>query len=457
MKISTLVFGGGISTLGMDVIINSIPKKHEVLRCEQQDFLSIKASDVFLVSLYWFENLLDFLKYLNDIGINPKNKKPIVVIGGVSAINIRILKGYFNYAILGDGELVIADVLDALDTGSDPSCLDGVISDGDFDSKKNLLTNPNIPANAYTELRSNRTARIELARGCRFKCPFCQLAHTKPYREQPVEIIEHLLKNVPTKSVGLFAPDRTGYSNYSRIEYLCKKLGKHNTAEDARLDMLLKYKTVNKCKFGLEGFAQRTRASFGKVKTKQKLLAGFNHVFNVLKTPKGKRITTATVYMIGDLPGEGESEVLEFWDVLKEVDELCPGKFTMFLTLNSFSPKPFTPMERSAIHPYNDWNKYWAKRPRLPKITIASRGGMLSPANRIIHAMTARGDERLARVLFYLSTEGRKIYNSRSKGAGKAVEKLIKMQGVDPNSMYEQLDDTFVLPHNNFSIQPLEK
>jgi radical SAM superfamily enzyme YgiQ (UPF0313 family) len=461
MKIASLVFGGGISTLGMDVVQAEIESKHgkrvEFIPCRPEDVVTIKSVDVLMVSLYWFDNILDFLEYLWKAGIDPRKRKPLIIIGGIAATNIRILKGYFHYCVLGDGEMVAADLVSALLDGSDPASLPHVISDGDFDSIKTLATNPNIPARAYTELRGSRTARIEIARGCRFKCPFCQLAHTKPYREQPLEVIEHILKGTQTKSVGLFAPDRTGYSRYDELEKTCRRIGKNNTAEDARLDMLMRKKVVNKVKFGVEGFSAKTRKGFRKIPTNEMLIKGFNHIFNVLRTPKGKSITTATVYMIGDLPGEGRDEVNEFWETMFEVDKHCPGKFTLFLTLNSFSPKPYTPMERCGINPYNDWREYWEGRPKLPKITIASRGGMLGASNRIIHCMTARGDERLGKALFYLATEGRKIYRSTDPKAGKAVERLIKMSGVEPEAIWGEIDDSIELPHEKYKIDSLEK
>lgn len=459
MKIATLVFGGGISTLGIDVIKGTIEQDFNdviITECRPSDISALKDADIIMTSIYWFDNLLDYLNFLVKAGINPKAKKPMLVIGGM-AVNTRILHGYFHYAVLGDGEMVISDFIRAVKDGSDPGQLPGVIADGDFDTHKEYLTNPIIPARAYVELRDNRTARIEIARGCRFKCPFCQIAHVKPYREQEIEVIEHILKGTPTKSVGLFAPDRTGYSNYSRLEAICKKLGKHNTAEDTRLDQLMKYKVASKVKFGVEGFTEATRKSFRKIKTNEELIAGFNHVFNVVKTPKGKRMTTATVYMIGDLPGETVESMDEFWEVFAKIDKLCPGKFTMFLTLNSFTPKPFTPMERAGIHPWNDWYEAWNNRPRFQNVTIAGRGGVVGPSNRIAHMMTIRGDERLTKALFYLANDGRKIIKSRGEKAGEAICKLIKMSGVDPESLWAPVPESTKMVHEQFSIQKIKK
>jgi len=461
MKIASIIFGGGISTLGMSVITSEIYKKTffvvSEFRPEKDQYWEIKKCDVLLVSLNWYEDILEFMNFLDKSGIDPKKKKPIVIIGGIGAINIQILHGMFNYCVLGDGETTISDVILAIKSGSDPSCFYNVISDGDFASRKQLATSKLIPASIYEETRTNRTTRIELARGCRFKCPFCQIGNVKPYREQPIEIVKHLINQSKTKNIGLFAPDRTGYSKYPELELYCSKVGKINTAQDARLDMLMKYEIVNKIKFGLEGFRSDTREKFNKMGNDAKIIEGFSHIFKRIKTNKGKPLTVATVYMIGDLPGENESDVSGFWKLLEECSSFCDHKFTLFLTLNSFSAKPFTPMEFSGIRPYNKWNLEWSKRPRLKNVTIASRGGMKSASSRIIHALSLRGDVRLRNLLFWIATnaDGKKIYKATGDDAGLAIERLIKKQGIEPASIYGELPKGSFLPHHQFSIEPL--
>jgi radical SAM superfamily enzyme YgiQ (UPF0313 family) len=451
MKITSVVFGGGVSTLGMDVVIEAAKNMPGV---EFQRFSGkvsdVKDCDFLFVSLAWFENILEYCRFLKQYGVDPKKKKPIIIIGGIAASNTRILNGLFHYCVLGDGEVVIEDLIGCLADGVEPSG-SGIVKDGDF-SENCFVHNKTIPAFAYVEDRGNNTARIEIARGCRYKCDFCQLAHTKPYREQPIEVVEHLLKSSPTKSVGLFAPDRSGYRQLAQLEQTCKRLGKHNTAEDLRLDSVAKMDIVSKLKFGVEGFTEKSRKRFRKVATDEKLVKGLKHIFTELRKPNGKRHTTATMYMIADLPGETPENASHFWEVLREADEYCEPPFTLFLTLNSFSSKPFSPMERCGIHPYNNWKTFWDARPRMKNMTIASRGGILGPSNRITHMMTARGDERLTRLLFWLSNDGHKYFKDRSISAGRTLESLIKKQGVDPEFIYGELSCSDSLPTSIYKI-----
>jgi len=454
MKVVSVVFGGGVSTLGMEVIINAIQDPSVEVERFSGSVSQARDADILLVSLCWFQNILEYCKFLKTYGIDPKKRKPVIVIGGISASNTRILHGLYHYAMLGDGEVVINDILEAFKTGADPAGY-GIVKDGDW-SENRFVHSSTIPAFGYVEDRGNNTTRIEIARGCRYKCDFCQLAYTKRYREQPFEIVRHLLTKSSTKSVGLFAPDRSGYSKILQLEEECRRLGKHNTAEDLRLDKVSKMLIVSKLKFGVEGFTESSRKRFRKVASNEKLVNGFRHIFKELRKPNGKRHTTATMYMIGDLPGETPKNAAGFWDVLAECDKHCVPPFTLFLTLNSFSAKPFTPMEKSGINPYNDWGDFWANRPHFKNITIAGRGGMLGPSNRIVHMMTARGDERLTRLLFWISNDGFKIFKDSSYDAGRTIERLIKTQGVEPESIWGDLGESDQLPTSIYTVGNLK-
>ena len=352
MKIVSVVFGGGISTLGMDVVVQSLKNAQcvEGLQISNFDpanpFLALSDCDVLLVSLYWFDNLLSYFSFLKKFGIDPRKKdglkKPIIILGGVSAVNYKLLEGFFDFIVLGDGEVVLPDLIKAISKNEKFESPHVICRDVPVD-KKSFAHSPVIPAYGYTENRGNQTTRIEIARGCKNKCPFCQLGHTKPYLEQPIEVVSTLLSRARSKAVGLFAPDRASYSHFEDLETLCKKWGKHNTAEDLRLDALGRIQSVSKLKFGIEGFTEATRKKIRKVSTNEKLIEGFRRIFFDLKKPNGKTHTTATAYMIGDLPGETPEDAVEFWEVLSKIDVFAKPPFTLFLTLNSFSPKPFTP------------------------------------------------------------------------------------------------------------------
>ena len=454
MKVTSVVFGGGISTLGMSVVLNKISATPgmEITKFDGKQS-QLTEADVLLVSLYWHENILDYLRLLKTYGVNPAKRKPTIILGGISAANTRILHGLYHYTVLGDGECVISELLEGIAQGDVPP-MPGVVKDGD-QSPNHFVHAEQIPAFGYVEERLNKTTRIELARGCRHKCPFCQLPHTKPYREQPLEIVTHLVNRSDTRIIGLFAPDRSGYSRINEVSDLCYKLGKPNSAEDLRLDSVKKLKHISRLKFGIEGFSEKTRAGFRKVMTNASLVENMRYIFQELKKPNGKPHTTATAYMIADLPGETPSSIDEFWETLAECDRHCIDTFTLFVSVGAFAAQPFTPFERTAIHPYlfSSWNAAFRKgRPRYNKLCIADRGGRSRPVQRIARAMLTRGDERLTKLAFWLANSGGKMYRDTSDDAGRALEGLIKKQGVDPEYIYGELGGADALPTSIYTV-----
>jgi len=455
--IGTLTFGGGVSTLGLDVITARIASgelEHEVISLTAEDHQKAKHVDLLLVSLYWWRNVYELVAFLAQAGIDPRKRKPVIVAGGMSALNPTVLAGYVHYTVLGDGEDVISEIVDRVSRGEPLGGMPGVVSDERRDAPACVLWAKKIPATHYVESRTNKITRIEISRGCRFKCPFCQMAHLKPYREQDFAIIRHLVMTAPTKNVALFAADRSAHTKYRDLEALMARAGKNNMGSDVRLDTLMKQETASKIRFGIEGFSEKTRKAFHKIPSNDMLVRGFGHIFNKMRTPKGKPITAAWTYMIGDLPGEGEEEIQEFWDVMRRVDELCPDKFTLFLSVSSFAPMPYTPMERCGLNPYTPFNQWFKDRPRMDRVTVATRGGVIGPSSRLAQMMTIRGDERLRPVVFWLATSavGKKALADRSESSGRLVERAIKQVGFDPEYLYREIGANEPMPHANRPI-----
>jgi hypothetical protein len=322
-----------------------------------------------------------------------------------------------------------------------------------------------IPAEVYVEDRKSRITRIELARGCKNRCPFCQLAFSKPYREQPFEDVARALRSCDTTQVALFAPNRTNYSQLREVDALVLELGKHNIGSDTRLDMVRKFKRIDCVRFGVEGFSERTRRRFHKVTSRKALVDGLIYVATELQNLKGEPMRSATCYMIGDLPGETRDDVIEFWDSLAEVDRALHNSFVLFLSTSSFSPAIHTPMWGCPIHPYADFShlpivhpgkkQNW---PRLKNIVIAARGGVAPPPARLAQALTIRGDERTSRIIHWLATAGQRIFTASGKQAwraGKQIEAALSSVGYDPENLVRQWNIDESPPWSN--IEPTIK
>lgn len=446
IKIGTTTIGKGLNTLGLEIVSNEIKKAGYDVRVVDQK--TAKDVDVLLISLYWVEQVLLYPRWLVDAKINPSDKRPIIVLGGMVMFNPHPLKGMFDYAVIGDGEGVAVKLVDAISKNEIPDYIPGVLNNEKITECVVGNVAKELPMDHYIELRNNKITRIELARGCKQKCKFCQLSHTKPYREIPPSVLKGLICTAPTKSVALFAPDRGSYSGYEKIEKWMAYYNKANQGSDIRLTTLRKTAVATKVRFGIEGFSEGERKLVGKPYPDEKLVDDFMHVIKDIKTPKGKHITALTWYMILGLPGQNESCYREFAELLREIDGRCNNlgrKITVFLSCSDFMPTPHTPMQDYSKDIWTDHYTLWNKeKPFLKNITIAARGGTRGVSTRLAQLLVFRGGESSNKALFNLSTNRacKKLLKERSKTAGIQTKTLFQRCGVDVDGLINGYDSS---------------
>jgi len=447
MKIATLAFATSTQTLGLHVVTNSIRRQLPNAKIVGANHQTIHEADYLLVSLYWWRDFFEYAWWLHQLGLDTRKEKPVIIIGGLAAQNPRPLTGMFDYAVIGDGEACIVPLLEALESDADPYAVPGVWHPTE---PCEMAYEPEIPNDLYVENRKSEITRIEIARGCQSACPFCQLAFTKPYREMPLEDISRLLKESPTRTISAFAPNRCAHSQIHEIDALIAEAGLHNMGSDTRLDQIKEFKQLDCVRFGLEGFAEKTRKLFGKVTTDEKLIDGLLYLSNHLLNLRGKPMRSVTMYMIGDLPGEGRPEIEEFWRTMQRLDEKLERKLTIFLSTSSFIPAPFTPMERCATHPYTDFNAIFQEtRPRLQNVVIATRGAVAPAPARIAQLLTVRGTEETQLAVMWIATKGQTYFKGSGADAvrcGRIIEKAINQTGFDAADLYRDLPDDYELP-----------
>lgn len=434
-RIGCVVFGGGETTLGMEVVCAAI--RDQVPEAElvgAVGHVEAKDCDILLVSLYWWEDCYALIRWLADAGIDPRQRKPQIVIGGMMVVNPWVLDGYYHWAVIGDGEEVAPQLVRAIMQREMDFEAPGVMRAG---AKTATFAPPAaLKGRQYMDLRTNKVTRIEIARGCRLKCPFCLLAAIKPYRELPYDVICHLVRASETKNIALFAPDKGSHSKIADIESAVKRAGKKNTGTDYRLDTLKAMEflpSVGIPRMGIEAFTERGRRKIKGIKSDDDLLEGMDRVFNVLKSESGKPLSKFQIYMIGDLPMEREEAALvEFNSIMGRMDALLDRPFNLFVSISGFTPHPLTRMGTEALDPYTSFNEWFDRNVGKNKnMKIAKRGGVMQPAKRMAHMLVIRGDERARKLVYWLAAtpEGRKLTAMKGRVGGNAMEGMLMKVG----------------------------
>jgi len=284
-----------------------------------------------MVSLYWPEQLFDFVKWRFQ---NSLRGRKIIVGGNFASTSPQAVLPFADAVYIGDGE----------------------IWNGDWDSpyvvtKERPATEkavaPHIipvPYDDQSGLRRTFVQRsfVEISRGCRNKCLFCQYGWLKPYREADItDVVECIKRSHHT--IRVFAADRFQHSQYAQIRAVLDDRGKADTGSDITLRFVLEHpeylKITTKARVGIEGQSYWLRRLVGKGYSNEQIVEFARLVWEA-------GIKCFDWYMIYGLPGEDDDvDGPEFWKLMNEVAAVTPENYLIAVHWNSFSPSAMTPFQ----------------------------------------------------------------------------------------------------------------
>lgn len=193
------------------------------------------------------------------------------------------------------------------------------------------------------------TRRLEIARGCQYKCAFCSLGWRTPVRENPADAVTAEIARSP-KRVHLQAGDAESHSGIEQIRETLRAHGGSDSGWTGRLDSLFENpdQTIpgqKRYAFGVEGVSYRLRRAVGKgYLTDDRLIDDTVRFFRMIADDlKGR----AAWHIIAGLPTERPMEAMALGRVVREIDNRMRGGKTKNLALHwqPFQPLPGTPMQ----------------------------------------------------------------------------------------------------------------
>jgi len=285
-----------------------------------------------LVSLYWPEQLFDFIKWRYRAEMQGRK---VIVGGNFPTTSPSAVAPFCDGIFLGDGEL-----------------WDGRI-EGPFmatrGKPRRRAVAKNIMCFPYEDVQTTRRAFVEISRGCKNKCLFCQYGWLKEYREADIVDIAQAIKTCKTKTIRAFAADRFQHSRYQEIRSILDKKGKCDSGSDVSIRFLLDnpeyLKMTNKVRVGVEGLSQRLRRMILKPYSNEDIIR-----FCLAVADAG--IKCLDWYMIYGLPTENESDVPEFLELMAELDARMPAGYVIAIHWNAFTPSAQTPFQWCAPAPH---------------------------------------------------------------------------------------------------------
>ena len=400
-----------------------------------------------------YTNILNMLSLAN-IPLRAKDRTcgdPLVIAGGMCCFNPEPLADFFDLFVIGEGEQVIGEIVDCLrKTKAEslskqdflnasaqipgvyiPSLYDVCYNEDDtiksitpqkhakFPVEKRIIKDLNssfYPVNAIvpsTAIVHDRVS-LELFRGCRRGCKFCQAGHVNgPVRARDVKTLAKLgidaLKNSGYNEIALLS---LSSSDYEQLSELCDALLRwceprnislslpSLRADNFSMELLQKIQKVRKSglTFAPEAGSPRLRKLINKNITEEDLLKTCEIAF-------GGGYNSIKLYFMLGLPTETDEDVLAIAElsraVLRVWKQHAKNKsrgVRITISTSCFVPKPHTPFQKE---PQITIEEY-LRRVKLLKNSLQTKAityNWHDPQQGFIEAVLSRGDRRIGDVI----------------------------------------------------------
>jgi radical SAM family uncharacterized protein len=434
---------------------------------------------------------------------------PIVIAGGHAATNPEPMHAFMDAFVIGEGEEVIHDILDAVQRiksqALDRSApgrelvlqalarIPGVyvpkyyevhyLDDGTLshvETTRPGVANPVVkrivahlpppPVRFIVpnmEVVHNRVS-VEIMRGCTRGCRFCQAGMiTRPVRERTVdEIVDAAEAAVNATGFEELALLSLSSSDFSYVVELVNRMserfkGRKLTIslpslriESVSIDLMDKLREHYSGGFTLapEAATERMRRIINKFISDEDLINTTREIYR-------RGWTTIKLYFMIGHPSETLEDVQAIADLCKRVVEegrkVAGWKVKLHAGVSTFVPKPQTPFQWVAV----DSREQILAKQRLLKRELRDRNIKLSwtePEDTLMEAWLSRGDRRMAEVIYSAWKNGARFdaWNDHSKV--EAWNAAFAEHGLDPafyTHRQRRTDEVFPWDHISAAVR----
>ncbi len=260
---------------------------------------------------------------------------PALIVGGHGIHNPTPLARLFDLVVLGDAERIAPDLVDDLTAWDYTPHV--------WPNDTGRAVKRSEPCSALVTRQYGRhTSYLEITRGCRSKCAFCELGWTHAYREAPrQQVLDAIDACERGAHVHLLGPDATSWPYYSEAVERIRARGLVCSYNSMRVDTSERHGTVAaSCRLGVEGVSGRLRRLLLKpyptARIRQRILA-LNEA----------GVTTLKLFFLWGLPWTERRDYSELWRWLLRLRLPRGGRIACKFT--ALIPQPGTPLQEAAV------------------------------------------------------------------------------------------------------------
>jgi len=309
-----------------------------------------RKCDIELISLH---HCLDFPR----LAALPRYGKIRIVGGHPMQNNPRPVIPFTDIVCIGEGETWIKKALPLLEKFRSPDCLADL--PGTILSSKWHVGDPIPASNIEQPLpdnppylnREEQTRKkawyIEIARGCPYRCAFCEIGWSMPFRYYSTEHLKSVLAKADTsitRKINFYAPDEISHPHYHELFAYLKATGYSASFSSMRIDSILKrglpdIKPNHLVRVGIDGLTEETRRRVNKPITNEMIIEYFRRFVE-----RG-HIYFKMFYIFG-YPWEEPSDFDEFEELMNDLRTAIQPRKNLIVRIKwtPFVPQPCTPL-----------------------------------------------------------------------------------------------------------------
>jgi len=316
-------------------------------RCNWQDCIDVGQYDTIGFNVIYPLYLLNIVPFLTRHGIEPLKTNrgcgPRIIVGGAGATNNNnVLENIADEVYLGE--------------------LDGNITDKNGWTWMDPLSSP--------EVILGKNAVVEIARGCKHRCGFCEYSWALggKYREKNIELVKAQIDTCIRRKVRNITLRTSNIGSYSDIDELMKYCVKNKVhmhwSDIAVLDAenmipWIKPMKISMPKTGIESFDEATRKRIGKPFDDELLEQTMNDIM--------KNSGMLHIFLIYGLPGDNYEAWFDWIYRLQKIREAQDHHVRVDFSITNFEPCPNTPLADSPLIDFDEKEVFIAEWVRTLK------------------------------------------------------------------------------------------